>query len=614
MKPKLKKRLGDLLVEEQLISEAQLTNALQKQRSLGLKLGATLIHLGYLNEEQILSFLSQQLDIKIVDLLKVKIDPNAVQLIPEVHARRLRALAIHDTGELVTLVVSDPADLHALDVLSGLLKGREFELLLAREDQLIESFDRVYRRTKEIASFAVKLSEEHGDSKAFDVTSNLSIAGEGSDATVAKLIQSLFEDAVQVGASDIHIEPDENVLRIRQRIDGVLQETLLPESSIASALVLRLKLMAKLDISEKRLPQDGRFNIKVKGRSIDIRVSTMPIQEGESVVMRLLDQSAGVLSFEQIGIPAHLQRRLELLLQRPNGLILVTGPTGSGKTTTLYSALSTLNQPGKKIITVEDPVEYRLERINQVQVNSKIGLDFATVLRTALRQDPDILLVGEMRDNETMDIGIRGALTGHLVLSTLHTNDAISSTLRLLDMGAPGYLIASALRAVIAQRLVRRLCENCKTSAPANAEQHLLLDQLSDENLQQTLFHSARGCQRCQFTGYRGRIGVFELLELDKNMISALRLDDSDGFAKAATKSKYFKPLALAALEYAKQGLTSLEEVFKLVDHFDKIKNPNDDIDLSLSHGGNHTDIGLTLAPLDEQKKESEPLPFGTID
>lgn len=611
MKPKLKKRLGDLLVEEQLISEAQLGSALQEQRQLGLKLGATLIHLGYISEDQLLTFLSRQLDIGIVDLLKVKIDHNAVQLIPEVHARRLRALAIHDNGETITLVVSDPADLHSLDVLARLLKGRPFKLLLAREDQFIESFDRVYRRTKEIASFAVKLSEEHGESARFDATAGLDIGAEGSDATVAKLIQSLFEDALQVGASDIHIEPDEHVLRIRQRVDGVLQETLLPENSIASALVLRLKLMAKLDISEKRLPQDGRFNIKIKGRSIDIRVSTMPIQEGESVVMRLLDQSAGVLSFQEIGIPAHLQARLELQLKRPNGLILVTGPTGSGKTTTLYTSLATLNEPGQKIITVEDPVEYRLERINQVQVNNKIGLDFSTVLRTALRQDPDVLLIGEMRDSETMQIGIRGALTGHLVLSTLHTNDALSSTLRLLDMGAPGYLLASALRAVIAQRLVRRLCENCKNHAPAQASQQLLLDRLSDENLHHTHFHSARGCQRCQFTGYRGRIGVFELLELDENMVSALRLDDSDGFAKAAKKSRYFKPLALAALEYAKQGITSLEEVFKLVDHFDNVKKPHDEIEIKFSNKEDVNEGGLTLAPIDEQQSESYFPPSG---
>lgn len=568
MQPKLKKRLGDLLVEENLITEAQLGNALKEQRALGLKLGATLIELGYISEEQILTFLSRQLNIDIVDLLKVKIDPNAVNLIPEVHARRLRALAIHDNGGKVTLVVSDPADLQSLDVLAGLLKGREFDLKIAREDQLIESFDRVYRRTQEIASFAVKLSAEHGDSSGFDATS-VDIGADGADATVMKMLHSLFEDAVQVGASDIHIEPDEKVLRIRQRVDGILQETLIPESGIASALVLRLKLMAQLNISEKRLPQDGRFNLKVKGRSVDIRVSTMPIQAGESVVMRLLDQSAGILSFEEIGIPVSLRERIKLQLKRPNGLILVTGPTGSGKTTTLYSALNMLNDPGNKIITVEDPVEYRLPRVNQVQVNSKIGLDFSTVLRTALRQDPDILLVGEMRDKETMEIGLRGALTGHLVLSTLHTNDAVSSTLRLLDMGAPGYLVASALRAVVAQRLIRRLCANCKKIEKPSLDQQILLDQISHRHSDSDDFYAAQGCQRCQYTGYRGRIGVFELLELDEPMVAALRRDDTHGFSVAAKKSPLFKPLALSALDYVKEGITSLEEVFKLVDRFE---------------------------------------------
>lgn len=578
MQPKLKKRLGDLLVEEHLISEAQLLNALKEQRVLGMKLGATLAHLGYLSEDQIITFLSRQLNIQIVDLLKVKIDPEAVKLIPEVHARRLRALAIHDNGEMITLVVSDPADLQSLDMLATLLKGRNFELMIAHENQLIESFDRVYRRTQEIASFAVKLSEEHSETSGFDVN-NIELEGDGSDATVMKMLHSLFADAVQVGASDIHIEPDEKVLRIRQRIDGQLQETIIPESGIASALVLRLKLMAQLDISEKRLPQDGRFNIKVKGRSIDIRVSTMPIQEGESVVMRLLDQSSGILSFEEIGIPDYLIKRITLQLKRPNGLILVTGPTGSGKTTTLYSALSLLNEPCNKIITVEDPVEYRLPRVNQVQVNSKIGLDFSTVLRTALRQDPDIILVGEMRDTETMDIGLRGALTGHLVLSTLHTNDAISSTLRLLDMGAPGYLVASALRAIIAQRLIRRLCSNCKTANIATIEEQVMLDQITYEPLSSVKFHSAPGCQRCHFTGYSGRIGVFELLELDDDMIAALRSDDTQAFSIAASKSEVFKPLALSALDYAKEGITSLNEVFKLVDRFQKTERPAHNIE-----------------------------------
>ncbi|TEW56867.1 type II/IV secretion system protein [Psychromonas sp. RZ22] len=561
-------RLGDLLVVEKLITEAQLQHALKEQRVLGLKLGATLIYLGYLSEEQILTFLSRQLGIQIVDLLKVEIDPNVVPLIPEVHARRLRALAIGEHEGKITLVVADPADLQSLDILADLLKGREFELKIAREDQLIESFDRVYRRTQEIASFAVKLSAEHGESFGFDAAS-INLEAEGADATVMKLLHSLFEDAIQVGASDIHIEPDEEVLRIRQRVDGILQETLLPESGIASALVLRLKLMAHLNISEKRLPQDGRFNLKIKGRSVDVRISTMPIQAGESVVMRLLDQSTGILSFPEIGIPENLIERITLQLKRPNGLILVTGPTGSGKTTTLYSALNMLNAPGSKIITVEDPVEYRLPRVNQVQVNSKIGLDFSSVLRTALRQDPDVLLVGEMRDKETMDIGLRGALTGHLVLSTLHTNDAISSTLRLLDMGAPGYLVASALRAVVAQRLIRRLCNNCKSVVTPTLEQNILLEQITTQRLSDVDFHAPQGCQRCHYTGFRGRIGVFELLELDEKMIAALRQDDTQGFSVAAKQSVLFQPLALSALDYAKQGITSLDEVFKLVDRFE---------------------------------------------
>jgi len=567
MLPKLKKRLGDLLVEEQLITESQLANALQEQHILDLKLGATLIHLGYLSEDQILTFLSRQLQIEMVDLSSVNMDVNAVKLLPEVHARRLRALVIADEGDKLQLVVSDPADLQSLDVLAGLLKGRDFDLKIAPEKQLIESFDRVYRRTQEIASFAVKLNAEHSENSSFDAN-KVDLSGEDSEATVMKMLHSLFEDAVQVGASDLHIEPDEKVLRIRQRVDGVLQENVIQETGIASALVLRLKLMAELNISEKRLPQDGRFNIKVKGRSIDVRISTMPIQEGESVVMRLLDQSAGILSFQEIGMPAALIERIQLQLKRPNGLILVTGPTGSGKTTTLYSALAQLNDPGSKIITVEDPVEYRLPRINQVQVNSKIGLNFSNVLRTALRQDPDILLVGEMRDKETMDIGLRGALTGHLVLSTLHTNDAISSTLRLLDMGAPGYLVASALRAVIAQRLIRRLCDDCKAHDTPSIEEQAFLEQISHESLLDAYFYRPVGCPRCQHTGYTGRIGVFELLELDEKMVSALRLDDTEAFNIAAKQSAFFKPLALSALDYAKQGLTSLEEVFKLVDRF----------------------------------------------
>ncbi|AXV20929.1 MSHA fimbrial ATPase MshE [Aeromonas veronii] len=563
--PRLKMRLGDLLVQEQIISDDQLQLALQQQRQTGRKLGTTLIDLGFISEVQLLQFLARQLDVPFFDLNNLTIDAAAVPLLPEVQARRYRALAVNLTDDKVTVAMSDPADLSALDAIAALLSPRIMVLAVAREGQLLEYFDRLYRRTREIESFAEQLQEEYQDSGFELGSSNLGANDEG-EATVAKLLRSLFEDAVQVGASDIHIEPDEKVLRIRQRIDGILHENILNEVRIAQALVLRLKLVAGLDISEKRLPQDGRFNMKVRGRDVDVRMSTMPVQYGESVVMRLLDQSSGILSLTETGMPPEILTRFRRQLKRPHGMILVTGPTGSGKTTTLYGALSELNQSSNKIITVEDPVEYRLSRVNQVQVNPKIGLTFSNVLRSTLRQDPDILLVGEMRDNETVEIGLRGAITGHLVLTTLHTNDAVTSALRLIDMGAPGYLVASALRAVVAQRLVRRVCEHCVEEKAPDEGQATWLTVLSGEAPGQHTYHKGRGCQSCNFTGYSGRIGVYELLELDQPMMDALRRNDAEGFAKAARQHEHYRPLALTALDYARQGITSVDEVLRLAE------------------------------------------------
>ncbi|MBE4102606.1 type II/IV secretion system protein [Vibrio parahaemolyticus] len=560
MKIQLRKRLGDLLVEEGIVSEDQIQQALSAQRSTGQKLGDALIDLGFITEKQMLEFLSQQLGLPLIDLGRAPVDADAVQILPEVHARRLRAMVVARNGDTLRVAMSDPADLFTQESLMNLLGEYNLEFIIASERQLISSFDRYYRRTKEIASFAEQLQAEHQDVQSFDYGID---EADSEEVTVVKLVNSMFEDAVQVGASDIHIEPDDKVLRLRQRVDGVLHETILNEVNIASALVLRLKLMAHLDISEKRLPQDGRFNIKVRGQSIDIRMSTLPTQYGESVVMRLLNQSAGLRPLEESGLPPELLARLRRQLSRPHGMILVTGPTGSGKTTTLYGALSELNEPGKKIITAEDPVEYRLPRITQVQINSKIDLTFSRVLRTFLRQDPDIILIGEMRDQETVEIGLRAALTGHLVLSTLHTNDAVDSALRMIDMGAPGYLVASAVRAVVAQRLVRRVCPDCKT------QDHL------DESRQQWLagrfpnqvgvtFHKGAGCQNCNLTGYRGRIGVFEMLELEHEMMDKLRANDAVGFAQAARRSENYKPLLASAMELALQGAVSLDEVMTL--------------------------------------------------
>ena len=556
--PKLKMRLGDLLVHEHIITNEQLMQA------TGRKLGDTLIELGYIGERQLLEFLAQQLDVPFLDISQRRIPTEVAKLLPEVHARRLRAIIIEDKGASVVIGMSDPADLNGLDQLEQLLSPKRIELAVVMESQLYDAFDSLYRRTADIESFASQLEEEYTQTTDFDLGSNF--LDDGGDATVGKLLQSVFEDAVQMRASDIHIEPDEKSLRIRQRIDGVLQENELKENKIAAAVVLRLKLMAGLDISEKRLPQDGRFNLQIKGHSIDVRMSTMPVQYGESVVMRLLDQSAGLLSFDETGMPKDLVERLRHQITRPHGMVLVTGPTGSGKTTTLYAALSELNQSTKKIITVEDPVEYRLPRVNQVQVNSKIDLNFSDVLRTALRQDPDIIMVGEMRDHETVEIGLRGAITGHLVLSTLHTNDAITSALRLIDMGAAGFLVGSSLRAVVAQRLVRRVCDNCTTDYTPEAQELFWLKNLVGNDVANISFKKGHGCQSCQYTGYRGRIGVFELLEMNEPMMAALKRDDAEEFTELAKKNPSFKPLALAAFDYAVQGITSVEEVLRLVE------------------------------------------------
>ncbi|WP_330961424.1 GspE/PulE family protein [Photobacterium sp. 53610] len=560
MQLRLRKRLGDLLVEEGIVKQEQLDRALDQQQSTGRKLGDTLISMGFLSEQQLLSFLSRQLDIPLIDLNRVSVDSEAVGLLPEVHARRLRALVISHKVDTVRVAMSDPADLAAQEAVLNQLYQYRVELVIAPERQLISAFDRYYRRTKEIVTFAEQLNAEHQDNRDFSFTVD---NFDNEEVTVVKLINSLFEDAIQVGASDIHIEPDASVLRIRQRIDGILHETLINESAIVSALVLRLKLMSGLDISEKRLPQDGRFHVTVRGHSVDVRVSTMPVQYGESVVMRLLDQSAGILSLDEIGMPPEILSRFRRQLKRPHGMILVTGPTGSGKTTTLYGALSELNKPGKKLITAEDPVEYRLPRVNQVQVNPKIGLTFSSILRTFLRQDPDIILVGEMRDQETVEIGLRSALTGHLVLSTLHTNDAVDSALRMIDMQAPGYLVASAVRAVLAQRLVRRVCQDCAEDSEPDAAQRQWLKARFPESADQN-FRQGRGCQSCNLTGYKGRIGVFELLEMTPVMMDALRASDTVTFARLARTTEGYQPLIESAMALARNGRTSLEEVLTL--------------------------------------------------
>jgi MSHA biogenesis protein MshE len=503
-------------------------------------------------------------------LKHVNFEPGLVGRLPETYARRYRAIVLEERNGELLLGMADPMDVFAYDELARQLKV-PVALAVVRESELLAMLDLAYRRTGDIENIAEELEGELSEDQF-----SLSGAGtteEGASSPVARLLQSIMEDAVQVRASDVHIEPDESVLRIRYRVDGELQETTVKETRIAAALVSRLKLIAGLDISEKRLPQDGRFETRVKGRDIDVRLSTMPVQHGESVVMRLLDRSGGVARLEAIGMPESIMARLRFLIGRPNGLILVTGPTGSGKTTTLYGALNELNVAGKKIITVEDPVEYQLERVNQVQVMPKIGLTFATVLRAALRQDPDILLVGEIRDLETAEIALRASMTGHLVLSTLHTNDAITSATRLLDIGIEGYLAAASVRGVVAQRLVRKICEKCRESTTPDAQQYAWLDALIGEERAHGLeFYRGRGCSRCNRTGFHGRTGVFELLELDEALANTLRSGDSEAFGREARRQRGFRSLVLNALDYAVQGVTALSEVLALSGQVEDLK------------------------------------------
>ncbi len=561
-------RIGDLLVQNQVITEAQLMTALTEQKKTGRQLGRTLINLSFISETDLLNFLSQQLKIPFLDISQYPRKPEAVKLLPETAARRFRVLLLENNEHDVLLAMADPTDLMGLDELGRILK-KTIRPAVVRESDLLMAIDQSYRRTDEINVLAEQLRSDMSEDDNIDLNALLTTT-EAADAPVVKLLKSVFEDAVQVRASDIHIEPQEHKLYIRFRIDGVLHQQTEADLKIATALVLRLKLMSGLDISEKRLPQDGRFQIKVRQQSVDVRISTMPTIYGESVVMRLLIQNVEGFSLEKLGMPAEMLVRFRKLLHRPDGMILVTGPTGSGKTTTLYAALSELNSSANKIITVEDPVEYRLPGINQVQVNEKIELDFAKVLRSSLRQDPDIVLVGEMRDHETAQIGLRAAMTGHLVLSTLHTNDAVSSPIRLIDMGVPRFMVAMSLLAVIAQRLVRVVCESCvQPSVPEPFEQTWLKLELGD-NLDRYSFVRGRGCTHCNGTGYQGRIGIYELLEMNTELTDAANHHDTNVFIRLARQQMTGKTLRSSAVAMVVAKRTTVAEAMRISNQFEE--------------------------------------------
>jgi len=556
-------RLGDLLVQDNLITPEQLDQALAAQRSGGLKLGQVLVDHGWLTEVQIAKAIARQLRAPFVDLTRFPLRPELAQLLPEAQARRLHALVLDDPSGGLLVGMADPTDIYAFDEIGRLLK-RNIDLAVITETHLQTALDRVYTSKQEIEGLARELTTELanfesdlGDLLGVDTTSN-------EDAPVVRLLYTVFEQALRLRASDIHIEPQEKSLRIRFRIDGVLHVTTEADVKIAGAMALRLKLMSGLDISEKRLPQDGRFAVRLKDGTIDVRISTLPSQYGESVVMRLLSQSAGMLDLERMKIPQPMLQALYRAIEKPSGLILVTGPTGSGKTTTLYGALNALNSTERKIITVEDPVEYRLPGLNQVQVLDKIDLSFERVLRSALRQDPDVILVGEMRDRMTAEIGMRAAMTGHLVLSTLHTNDAISTPARLIDMGVPSWMVAMSLQLVVAQRLVRTLCTACTAPHTPTPLEAAFLQRLAGADVDLGLVRHGRGCPECNQTGFRGRTGVYEFMEMTLPLIDAVAHPQPGHFTQVARQQMAGQTLRRDAVRLVLEGRTTVDEAMRV--------------------------------------------------
>ncbi len=561
-------RLGEILVKQNYMNAAQLEQALDEQRKTGRRLGRVIADRGFASERQIAEAVAHQLNIPYLDLGQYELDAKQVQKLPEVQARRFRSILLEEKPNCFVIGMVDPSDVYAYDELVRLLK-RDIEIVVVQESLLMQTIDRSYRLTDEISSLALELQEDI-DSTSVDLASLMGADLGIDDAPVVKLLQTIFEDAVQVRASDIHIEPQENKLLIRFRIDGVMHFQTQSDIKIVSALIMRLKIMAGLDISEKRLPQDGRFGFTVKNKAVDMRISTMPTQYGETVVMRLLIQNTAHFQLDHLGMPPALLASFRKMIHRPSGMVLVTGPTGSGKTTTLYSALSELNTPETKVITVEDPVEYRLAGIIQTQVNEKIELDFPKLLRSILRQDPDIVLLGEMRDEETAQTGLRAAMTGHLVLSTLHTNDASTAPVRLIDMGVPRFMVAMSLLGVLAQRLVRLICTHCIEDYTPTESQRAWLNQVMPDPTIKTSFKHGRGCQHCNRTGYSGRVGLYEFLEMTNELSMAANMQDTNIFIQKARERLKGKTLRDQSLQLAIQGKSSLDEVMLVDNQFEE--------------------------------------------
>lgn len=546
-------RLGDLLVEQGLLTKEQLAQSLKRQQETGEHLGQALVSLGYVTPQQIAEVLEFQLGIPHVTLADFPPEEEALRSIPGALARRHQVLPLRIRGSALLLAMADPLNVVAIDEVR-LASGYEVRPAVATEEEIAQEIKNRYGALENVVQESRRLGRGGGDSTTGDLVPT-------ATADVVNIVDSLFAQAVEARASDIHIEPFDDGARVRFRIDGVLQPVINLSSGVLGPLISRIKVMGGMDIAERRVPQDGRIELNQSGHEIDVRVSTLPTIRGEKVVLRLLDKTARIKNLAALGFAAPALERFRQLITRPYGMVLVTGPTGCGKTTTLYAALSNLNTPQQNIITIEDPVEYQIPGINQVQVNPKAGLDFANGLRAILRQDPNIIMVGEIRDTETADIAIRSALTGHLVLSTLHTNDAAGTITRLLDMGIEPYLVASALAGVVAQRLVRCICPRCTEEYIPEPEEWALL-QLSPAQPPAPL-KRGRGCPACRYTGYYGRTAIQESMVLTPALRELILAKKSAEEIRAVAIKEGMTPLFQDGVAKVLAGQTTISEVIR---------------------------------------------------
>jgi type IV pilus assembly protein PilB len=564
-KPYTNQRIGDILIEQGLIAPQQLKEALKLQKEGNKKrLGEIFVEIGAISREELYEILQYVFESEYVDLSNYVIDPEVISLISEKAALRFKLIPLSKNDDELIIAMANPLDVYAIDFVRDHTKIKKIKSLLASEEDVLNAitnyyelgeYDDIIERLGTEIIF--KEEEEEEDSKKLEAISR--------EAPIIQLVNMLIVQGVKDRASDVHIEPNEKGLLIRFRIDGMLHDIRTLPNTIKSAVISRTKILAKMDIAERRLPQDGRFQVKFGTREVDLRVSTIPTVLGEKVVLRLLDKSKGLIKLEQLGFSPEQLEEFKSIITKSYGIILLTGPTGSGKTTTLYAALNQVNSKDKNIITVEDPVEYKLDRINQIQVKPKINLIFANTLRSILRQDPDIIMVGEIRDTETAQIAVQAALTGHLVFSTLHTNDAASALTRLIDMDIETFLISSSVIGVIAQRLVRVICEKCKEeyTPGKNVLSGLNIKNKSSDDGKVKLYRGA-GCSFCKNTGYYGRTSIYELIVLDEEIKALIISKTSSNVIKDAAIKKGMKTLKDSGLEKVMQGITTLEEVIRV--------------------------------------------------